>query len=218
VLVDEAHHAPARTWARLLELLAHAKQVLFTATPIRRMKKEIKGKLVFNYDLRRAQSDRHGDRLGYRCRAVFLSFSAGSLGTLLPTSASHRQMKRRSSISSHRSDRAATTRPYCRHLDSRPWVVGGGPLGQAISPQTRRCKIDEHVRIASITKTFTGVATLQLVDDGRLSLDRRAFRTISKVSTAAIGNHYPPSAQYDVRHLRLHQRRQVFSRTSPTIR
>lgn len=44
VLVDEAHHSPARTWTRLLDLLAHAKQVLFTATPFRRDDKEIKGK------------------------------------------------------------------------------------------------------------------------------------------------------------------------------
>jgi superfamily II DNA or RNA helicase len=58
VLVDEAHHAPARTWSRLLDLLGSAKQVLFTATPFRRDDKEIKGKFVFNYDLRRARHDR----------------------------------------------------------------------------------------------------------------------------------------------------------------
>ncbi len=58
VLVDEAHHSPAKTWSRLLDLLHRAKQVLFTATPFRRDEKEIKGKLVFTYDLRRASQDR----------------------------------------------------------------------------------------------------------------------------------------------------------------
>ena len=58
VLVDEAHHAPAKTWSRLLDLLGHARQVLFTATPFRRDEKEIKGKIVFTYDLRRAYQDR----------------------------------------------------------------------------------------------------------------------------------------------------------------
>ena len=58
VLVDEAHHAPARTWSRLLDLLGSTKQVLFTATPFRRDEKEIKGKFVFTYDLRRAFEDR----------------------------------------------------------------------------------------------------------------------------------------------------------------
>jgi superfamily II DNA or RNA helicase len=58
VLVDEAHHSPARTWSRLLDLLQGAKQALFTATPFRRDEKEIKGKFVFTYDLRRACDDR----------------------------------------------------------------------------------------------------------------------------------------------------------------
>ena len=57
VLVDEAHHSPARTWSRLLNLLGAAKQVLCTATPFRRDEKEIKGKFVFTYDLRRAYDD-----------------------------------------------------------------------------------------------------------------------------------------------------------------
>src|SRR6266481_2997716 len=58
VLVDEAHHSPAKTWSLLLDLLQSAKQVLFTATPFRRDEKEIKGKFVFTYDLRRAYEDR----------------------------------------------------------------------------------------------------------------------------------------------------------------
>ena len=58
VLVDEAHHAPAKTWSRLLDLLQDARQALFTATPFRREEKEIKGKFVFTYDLRRAYEDR----------------------------------------------------------------------------------------------------------------------------------------------------------------
>src|SRR5260370_26787615 len=53
VLVDEAHHSPARTWSRLLDLLRGAKQILFTATPFRRDEKEIKAKCIFTYDLRR---------------------------------------------------------------------------------------------------------------------------------------------------------------------
>jgi superfamily II DNA or RNA helicase len=58
VLIDEAHHAPAKTWSRLLDLLRSAKQVLCTVTPFRRDEKQIKGKLVFTYDLRRAYEDR----------------------------------------------------------------------------------------------------------------------------------------------------------------
>ncbi|HWL18476.1 MAG TPA: DEAD/DEAH box helicase family protein [Bradyrhizobium sp.] len=58
VLIDEAHHSPASTWARVLASFSTAKQILFTATPFRRDEKEIKGKFVFSYDLRRAHKDR----------------------------------------------------------------------------------------------------------------------------------------------------------------
>jgi superfamily II DNA or RNA helicase len=58
ILIDEAHHSAARTWNDLLEGFPSAKKVLFTATPFRRDKREIKGKIVYNYPLREAHQDR----------------------------------------------------------------------------------------------------------------------------------------------------------------
>ena len=58
VLVDEAHHAPARTWAGLLTQLNKCRQVLFTATPFRRDEKDLKGRIVFRYELRKARDDK----------------------------------------------------------------------------------------------------------------------------------------------------------------
>lgn len=58
VLVDEAHHSPARTWQSVLEHFNSAKRLLFTATPFRQDQKEIKAKFIFNYDLRDAFKDR----------------------------------------------------------------------------------------------------------------------------------------------------------------
>ncbi|WP_340672615.1 DEAD/DEAH box helicase [Bradyrhizobium ottawaense] len=57
VLVDEAHHSPAATWKRLLDHFEQAKRVLFTATPFRQDQREIKGRFIFTYDLRRAFED-----------------------------------------------------------------------------------------------------------------------------------------------------------------
>src|SRR5262245_40558082 len=51
VVIDEAHHSPAKTWAELLNQFKTVKCILFTATPFRRDKKLIHGKLVFNYPL-----------------------------------------------------------------------------------------------------------------------------------------------------------------------
>ena len=58
VLVDEAHHSPAKTWRALLEHFADARRLLFTATPFRQDQKEIKGRFIFTYDLKQAFADR----------------------------------------------------------------------------------------------------------------------------------------------------------------
>lgn len=57
ILVDEAHHTPARTWNALLETFGDARRVLFTATPFRRDRKEIRGRFVYTYTARRAFDD-----------------------------------------------------------------------------------------------------------------------------------------------------------------
>lgn len=58
VLVDEAHHSPARTWKGVLDHFAAAKRALFTATPFRQDQREIRGRFAYTYDLRRAFEDR----------------------------------------------------------------------------------------------------------------------------------------------------------------
>lgn len=57
VLVDEAHHSPARTWQSVLDHFDSAKRILFTATPFRQDQKEIKGRFIFTYDLHSAFRD-----------------------------------------------------------------------------------------------------------------------------------------------------------------
>lgn len=57
VEVDEAHHTPAKTWEQILVNLNDATHVLFTATPFRLDKKEIKGDIVYNYPLSKAYND-----------------------------------------------------------------------------------------------------------------------------------------------------------------
>ena len=57
VLVDEAHHSPARTWKAVLDHFAAAMRILFTATPFRQDQREIRGRFIFTYDLRKAFED-----------------------------------------------------------------------------------------------------------------------------------------------------------------
>ncbi|MBU3169905.1 DEAD/DEAH box helicase [Clostridium estertheticum] len=57
VLIDEAHHVAAKTWEQILINMSGAKHVLFTATPFRLDKKEIKGDMIYAYPLSMAYSD-----------------------------------------------------------------------------------------------------------------------------------------------------------------
>ena len=66
VIVDEAHHSPAVTWQALLDCFPSSKRVLFTATPFRRDRREIRGRFVFTYDLQAARNDGVFGRIQYR--------------------------------------------------------------------------------------------------------------------------------------------------------
>lgn len=57
LLIDEAHHEPAKTWAATLSAFSSAKKVLFTATPFRRDKREIEGQIIYEFSIREAYRD-----------------------------------------------------------------------------------------------------------------------------------------------------------------
>ena len=102
---------------------------------------------------------------------LFLSFSSGSLGAAL---ADERfpPVDEEALINTINKGMTAQRQPG---LIAGIWVPGRGSLVRAFGTSdlasNAPMQLDDHVRIASITKTFTGVAILQLVDEGRLSLD-----------------------------------------------
>lgn len=57
LLIDEAHHAPASTWNKLIDSFSEGRKALFTATPFRRDRREIHGRFVFNFPLKEAHRD-----------------------------------------------------------------------------------------------------------------------------------------------------------------
>ena len=57
VLVDEAHHTPATSYTELIDAFPDARKAFFTATPFRRDRKRLPGKIVFKYPLRDAIAD-----------------------------------------------------------------------------------------------------------------------------------------------------------------
>ena len=73
VLVDEAHHAPAVSYASLLSAFPAAAKAFFTATPFRLDKRLVPGKLVYNYPLRSAIEDGTYGKVEY----IACSFTKG---------------------------------------------------------------------------------------------------------------------------------------------
>lgn len=57
LIVDEAHHVTASTWARIKSQFRDKSVFQFTATPFRSDGSRIEGKIIFNYPLKRAQED-----------------------------------------------------------------------------------------------------------------------------------------------------------------
>jgi superfamily II DNA or RNA helicase len=56
LIVDEAHHVTASTWASVRDRFKNKRILQFTATPFRRDGKRVDGKIIFNYKLGDAQA------------------------------------------------------------------------------------------------------------------------------------------------------------------
>jgi superfamily II DNA or RNA helicase len=65
LFVDEAHHSEARTWKELIERFDKEKVFLFTATPYRNDGKNLQGKIIFNFSLRKAQEQKYYKQINY---------------------------------------------------------------------------------------------------------------------------------------------------------
>lgn len=57
VVVDEAHHSPAKTWKSVIDSFPGARKLLFTATPFRRDGRKIPGEVIYHYPLKQAVED-----------------------------------------------------------------------------------------------------------------------------------------------------------------
>ncbi|MFI7283438.1 DEAD/DEAH box helicase [Micromonospora chersina] len=66
LMVDEAHHAPAASWASIIQAFADRPVLLFTATPFREDGKKLPGRIIFRFPLREAQRDRYFTQIDYR--------------------------------------------------------------------------------------------------------------------------------------------------------
>ena len=57
LIIDEAHHVPAKTWSQIKSYFTNAKCLQFTATPYRNDGKKIDGDIIYNFPLSLAQQE-----------------------------------------------------------------------------------------------------------------------------------------------------------------
>ncbi|WP_306224562.1 DEAD/DEAH box helicase [Bosea beijingensis] len=114
IIFDEAHHAPAETWAAFLSHYRNAKFVFLTATPFRRDRKVIPGRMAYWYPVSRAAKERAFGRVLFRSvrvandqddQQIDVAIAAGAVAQLRADREAgfdHRLFARASSISAAR--------------------------------------------------------------------------------------------------------------------
>lgn len=55
IFIDEAHHTEATSWKKIRSHFINKKVLQFTATPFRNDRKNLEGKIIFNFSLKKAQ-------------------------------------------------------------------------------------------------------------------------------------------------------------------
>ena len=63
IIVDEAHHSPAKSWQTVFNKFPNAKVIFLTATPFRADRQELEGELVYRYSFKSASSKGYIKRL-----------------------------------------------------------------------------------------------------------------------------------------------------------
>lgn len=65
LFVDEVHHSKADTWDSFISIFQPQKVLMFTATPFRNDGQKLKGKIIFNFPLRKAQEQDYYEEINY---------------------------------------------------------------------------------------------------------------------------------------------------------
>lgn len=65
LFVDEAHHSKAETWTQFITNFPPSHVLLFTATPFRNDGQRLKGKVIFNFSLKKAQEQNYYEQIKF---------------------------------------------------------------------------------------------------------------------------------------------------------
>lgn len=136
LVIDEAHHIRAATWMRFRRFFSDRAVLQFTATPFRRDRKHVDGKVIYNYPLRKAQDEGLFKPINFRPVVEYDPDDADEeiarvareqLDADLAAGFDHLIMARAGTI-----DRALSVAAVYDRADARRVAAGAAPLGVAL--------------------------------------------------------------------------------------
>lgn len=163
VLVDEGHHSPARTWAAFIRATPNARHVLLSATPFRRDRRQLPGRLIFYYSLRRAVQENAFGRVVFRPVPVAEDALPGARDTALIEAAVDVYRRDASAGLQHRllarTDRVADAERLAAEY------VAAGLRVEAVSSRKSRQQI-EDIECRLIAGELDGVVCVDMFGEG----------------------------------------------------
>jgi hypothetical protein len=163
VIFDEAHHAPADTWQAYLERLKSARFVFLTATPFRRDKKLIPGKLAYWYPVLKASKERAFGKVSYRAAPVVNDHDEDEIDRAVAKTAVEQLRQDRAAGFDHRLFARAASIKSARDLV--PLYQDEGIKIAAIDSHASRRTQEQH-ESALISGALDGVICVDMFGEG----------------------------------------------------
>lgn len=165
LIIDEAHHVNAKTWARVKSFFDKKPILQFTATPFRSDLSRVEGKIIFNYPLKKAQDDGYFKPIEFHPVSEFIDEVSDEciakkaieiLRKDLDAGLNHIMMARASSISRAES----IFEIYKKEEDLKPIIINSRTTGKAKTLE--KIKSLEHKIIICVNMLGEGFDLPQL--------------------------------------------------------
>lgn len=163
VIFDEAHHAPADTWKAYLDHYPGARFVFLTATPFRRDKKAIPGRLAYSYPVSRASRENAFGRVNFRPAVARNDYDEDEVDRAIATAALAQLQADRAAGFDHRLfARAASIKAAHALVDT---YIAQGARVAAIDSTVSKKRQDE-IEAAMLDGQLDGVVCVDMFGEG----------------------------------------------------
>lgn len=118
ILFDEAHHAPAKTWSAFLDHFKKSRFVFLTATPFRRDKKVIPGRMAYWYPVSKASREEAFGKVSFLPASVDNEMDEDEIDRAVANAAAKQLRADREKGYDHRIFARAASVPNAKRLES----------------------------------------------------------------------------------------------------